>query len=70
MFLQICSQLHPRDLLHLMRTSTLLRLFLRTRSRRHVWVASLHKLDRLPPCPTGLDEPVYAALLFGSSCQV
>ncbi|KAJ7470915.1 hypothetical protein FB451DRAFT_952552, partial [Mycena latifolia] len=68
--LQTFGRLHPADLLVLMRTSRFLRQYLRDRSCKHVWTASLRSVDGLPKCPKGFDQPLYAALLFDTGCQV
>ncbi|KAI0755804.1 hypothetical protein C8Q74DRAFT_1452363 [Fomes fomentarius] len=68
-FFEIASCLHPLDLLHLARTSKLLRAILLSRSSTSAWKAALSSADSsIPTVPPGLSEPAYAALLFDRIC--
>lgn len=67
---QICSFLHPKDMLHLSRTSKGLRQIFMSRHSLGVWRAVLASLDGLPPCPDDLSEPAYASLIFDQYCHV
>ena len=68
--LQIAAYLHPQDLLAFARTSKWLRSILFSRRHRDVWDSSLSLLPALPPCPTDMSAPAYAALLFEKHCSV
>ena len=67
---KIASHLHPRDLLRLSRTSKRIRATLYSKASRSVWQGALASVDGLPRCPDDMDEPAYAALLYGDSCFV
>ena len=67
---QIFSLLHPRDLLRVSWTTKAFRGVLTDRSSKPIWKTSLATVDELPPCPTDLAEPAYAALLFCPYCSV
>ncbi|KAI0083912.1 hypothetical protein BDY19DRAFT_611129 [Irpex rosettiformis] len=68
---EICSHLHPRDLLHLARSSKVLRKFFMSRNSTLAWKAArLTLIDPLlPPCPNDLSEPAYANLMFDTHCH-
>ncbi|KAI0088544.1 hypothetical protein BDY19DRAFT_993936 [Irpex rosettiformis] len=69
--MEICGHLHPRDLLHLARSSKDLRDFFMSRNSALFWKAARLALTSpcLPPCPTDLSEPAYANLMFDSHCH-
>lgn len=67
---QIASHSHPLDLLHISRTSKQLRSVILSRKSRFVWTASLASVEGLPPCPEGMSESAYSALLFDRVCNV
>ncbi|KAI0093010.1 hypothetical protein BDY19DRAFT_1045335 [Irpex rosettiformis] len=67
--LEICSHLHPKDVLNLSRTSKDLRKFLMNRSSKSFWLAALSNLPNLPPCPGDLSEPAYVNLMFSIHCH-
>ncbi|KAI0739390.1 hypothetical protein C8Q80DRAFT_1198414 [Daedaleopsis nitida] len=70
-FYEIASHLHPLDLLHMMRTSKMLRFILRSRTSTSVWRAAFTTIDsfmQMPPVPPGMSEPRFAALLFDRFC--
>ncbi|KAH9895856.1 hypothetical protein C8Q73DRAFT_689792 [Cubamyces lactineus] len=69
-FFEIASHLRPIDLLQLARTSKTLRSVFLSRTSRSVWLASLNRITGLPPCPTDMTEPAYAALLFDRICML
>ncbi|KAI0660280.1 hypothetical protein C8Q70DRAFT_980015 [Cubamyces menziesii] len=69
-FFEITSHLRPIDLLQLARTSKYLRSVILGRTNRFVWLASLNSVAGLPPCPTDMAEPMYAALLFDRICML
>ena len=67
---KIFSHLLPLDILHLTRTTKVLRSTLLHRSAISVWKASLSNVPNLPPCPEDLSLPFYISLLFDSHCHV
>ncbi|KAG8927900.1 hypothetical protein FRC02_007618 [Tulasnella sp. 418] len=67
-FVEIASYLSPVDLLALSRSSKRLRQILLSRSSRVIWRISLRQVLGLPECPSDLDEPVYASLMFDEHC--
>ncbi|KAI0327467.1 hypothetical protein GY45DRAFT_1308667 [Cubamyces sp. BRFM 1775] len=69
-FFEVASHLHPLDLLHVSRTSKYLRSIVISRKCKFLWTASLSKIDGLPPCPAGMSEPSYVALVFGHLCML
>ncbi|KAG8957639.1 hypothetical protein FRC03_009930 [Tulasnella sp. 419] len=70
-FEEICSHLHPLDLLHLARASKSLRAVLMSKTSRAVWKAARQNQEPdMPDRPDFLSEPQYAALIFTSVCQV
>lgn len=70
LFLQIASRLMPIDLLHLSMVSKEFRLTFASQRSRHIWMAARKRVVNLPDCPFDLNEPQYAALVFGRHCQV
>ncbi|KAI0698460.1 hypothetical protein BC835DRAFT_653701 [Cytidiella melzeri] len=67
--LEICSHLHPKDLLNLARTTKDLRKFFMGRNSLTFWKAAQLNIPDLPPCPTDLTEPAYANLMFDAHCH-
>jgi hypothetical protein len=67
---QIAKYLHPRDLLHVARTSKILRAVLMTKNACHIWTVSFRNLEGLPECPDFMSGPQYAAFLFELVCSV
>lgn len=59
------AYLEPRDLLHLGRVSWGFREILCTPKAAGLWRQSI-KCIGLPPCPDGMTEPAYIALVFDS----
>ena len=70
-FIQIATWLEPRDLLNLSRSCKMFREFLMSKSQSSlkIWQASFRNLGA-PECPKDLNEPQYAELLFGVTCNV
>ncbi|PIL34344.1 hypothetical protein GSI_03119 [Ganoderma sinense ZZ0214-1] len=66
--LEITSDLHPRDLLNLSRTSKVFRSALLSRGSRAVWMNVLCSLPDFPSCPEDMSEPAYIALVFDDHC--
>ncbi|OBZ71726.1 hypothetical protein A0H81_08960 [Grifola frondosa] len=67
---EIFVHLHPRDLLHLSRTSKDFRAILMSRTSAHFWKAARQHVEGLPDCPPFLSEPAYANLLFSPHCHI
>ncbi|CAE6378219.1 unnamed protein product [Rhizoctonia solani] len=67
-FMEIAPYVNPGDLVSLIRTSKFFRGMLLDRSAVLVWQRSLNNVPDLPPCPTGMVEPQYAALMFTKNC--
>ncbi|CAE6481387.1 unnamed protein product [Rhizoctonia solani] len=67
-FMEIAPYVNPGDLVSLIRTSRFFRGMLLDRSAALVWQRSLDNVPDLPPCPTGMVEPQYAALMFTKNC--
>ncbi|CAE6481392.1 unnamed protein product [Rhizoctonia solani] len=70
LFMEIASHVHPGDLISLIRTTKFFRTLLLVRSSAPVWKRSLSSVRGLPPCPTGMMEPQYAALMFSEHCTI
>ncbi|KAI0792958.1 hypothetical protein BC629DRAFT_1287280 [Irpex lacteus] len=72
--IEICSYLHPKDLLNLARSSKDLRKFFMSRNSSSAWKAAratvTQPLPGLPLCPADLSEPAYANLMFDAYCHV
>lgn len=62
--------LHPRDLLSLYRASKALHESLKSKRSMYIWRSCLERVDGLPPCPPGLTDPAYTALVFSPHCTV
>ena len=41
-----------------------------SRRSRPIWMSVLDNVVELPPCPTDMSEPLYAALVFDHHCCV
>lgn len=69
--LEIFSYLQPMDLLHLARATKALRAILMQRSgAASVWKSAFTNATPAPPsCPSDLNLPQYANLLYGRHCQ-
>ena len=67
---QIAPHLYPLDVIHLSRTSKPLRSLLMSKNSRPIWTTALSNVVDLPPCPTDMSEPLYAALVFDHHCFV
>ncbi|KIY62265.1 hypothetical protein CYLTODRAFT_323680, partial [Cylindrobasidium torrendii FP15055 ss-10] len=69
---EICSYLHPLDLLHLSRTSKHLRSHLMNASARYAWRTAFEFvfLDGIREVREDLEEPRLANLLFEQHCDV
>lgn len=65
LILEIFGYLHPIDLYHLGQTSKALRRIVMTNNGLSLWKVAFENLPRLPPCPPGVSEPHWVALLFG-----
>lgn len=62
--------LYPLDLILLVRTNKFFRQLFMRRSAIQVWRSAEGNVIGLPPCPKGLCEPQYAALVFTKTCSV
>ncbi|KAG8739685.1 hypothetical protein FRC10_005281 [Ceratobasidium sp. 414] len=69
-FTEIAKYLYPIDLILLSRASKFFRQLLLNRSATKTWQYALSNVDGLPPCPKGLCEPQYAALVFSKYCSM
>ncbi|CUA72615.1 hypothetical protein RSOLAG22IIIB_10183 [Rhizoctonia solani] len=67
-FTEIAHYLNPADLLSLVQTNKFFRSMLLNRSAVLIWQRSLGNVPGLPPCPTRMIEPQYAALLYSKHC--
>ncbi|CAE6436002.1 unnamed protein product [Rhizoctonia solani] len=63
-FMEIAPYVDPGDLISLARTGKFFHAMLLDRSAAPVWQRSLSSVADLPPCPTGMVEPQYAALML------
>ncbi|KAG8682137.1 hypothetical protein FRC08_015166, partial [Ceratobasidium sp. 394] len=69
-FAEIVAHLNPIDLVFLARANKFFRQMLLNRSFIHVWRCAEANVEGLPPCPEGLCEPQYAALVFTKYCSM
>ncbi|KAG8712613.1 hypothetical protein FRC11_014688 [Ceratobasidium sp. 423] len=69
-FMEIAPYVDPGDLIVLIRTNKFFRTMLLDRSAAPIWQRSLSNVPDLPPCPTGMVEPQYAALIFSKNCTI
>ncbi|KAG9086320.1 hypothetical protein FRC06_003155, partial [Ceratobasidium sp. 370] len=66
----IARHLGPGELVTLTRSNKLFRSILLRRSAAHIWQHAQKNVPGLPPCPSGMCEPQYAALLFSKYCTL
>ncbi|KIM35798.1 hypothetical protein M413DRAFT_326355 [Hebeloma cylindrosporum] len=66
--LEVFSHLDPKDIIHVCRTSRFLRDILMTRNSISVWRAARERIGA-PESPSNMNEPQWAAVLFGNVCQ-
>ncbi|KAF8605499.1 hypothetical protein BDV93DRAFT_438725, partial [Ceratobasidium sp. AG-I] len=66
----IVSYLNPNNLVLFACTNWSIRKRLLTRSMASVWRNALARIKGLPPCPTHMTEPAYAALIYSPWCSV
>ncbi|CAE6458740.1 unnamed protein product [Rhizoctonia solani] len=69
-FMELASHIHPGGLVSLIRANKFFRVVLLNRSAAYVWQLSLSNVPELPPCPTAMVEPQYAALIFSDNCTL
>ncbi|KAJ1302419.1 hypothetical protein OPQ81_002737 [Rhizoctonia solani] len=69
-FMEIAPYVNPGDLITLIRTNKFFRAMLLNRSAAPIWQCTLNNVLALPPCPTGMVEPQYAALIFSKNCTI
>ena len=67
---QIAYHITPGDLVALVRCSKFFRNMLLRRSASLIWQRAAQNMAGLPPCPAGMCEPQYAALMFSKHCTV
>ncbi|KAF8314510.1 hypothetical protein DL93DRAFT_1073614 [Clavulina sp. PMI_390] len=68
--LEICSSMHPSDLLNLSRSAKVFARFLLGSSVSGVWRAARLQIEGMPDCPEDMTEQKYAHFIFGNSCSV
>ncbi|KAG8784600.1 hypothetical protein FRC12_018511 [Ceratobasidium sp. 428] len=69
-FTEIAYLLSPGDLVSLSRSNKYFRNLLLQRSAVQIWRRAESNMPGLPPCPPGICEPQYAALLFSKNCTL
>ncbi|KAG9087440.1 hypothetical protein FRC06_002540 [Ceratobasidium sp. 370] len=69
-FTEIAYLLTPGDLIALSWSSKFFRGMLLQRSAAKIWQHAESNVPGLPPCPVGMCEPQYAALLFAKYCTL
>ncbi|KAG8690921.1 hypothetical protein FRC08_010315 [Ceratobasidium sp. 394] len=67
-FTEIMQHLEPGELVTLTRSNKFFRNMLLRQSAVHIWQRVQKNVPGLPPCPSGMCEPQYAALLFSKYC--
>ncbi|CAE6436723.1 unnamed protein product [Rhizoctonia solani] len=67
---EIATFLTPGDLVYLCRTNKPLRNMFFRRPAASIWRLAQSNVAGLPPCPVGMSEPAYAALLFTPFCSL
>ena len=67
---QICTHLHPRDLLSVSRLNKAFHAFLLQKSSANLWERAMDIAVELPPCPSRFIEPAWLSLLYSPSCTV
>ncbi|KAI9065544.1 hypothetical protein FKP32DRAFT_1674668 [Trametes sanguinea] len=69
-FFEVAAHLQPLDILQLSRVSKELREVLLSRHHRYVWIAALRNVTpALPRCPSYLNEPQFARVVFDHVCM-
>ncbi|KAI5823533.1 hypothetical protein K523DRAFT_376815 [Schizophyllum commune Tattone D] len=67
---EIFSNMHPLDLLHVSRTTKMLRSVLMSRSSAWIWKESCARaIPALPPVPADLDIPQFVRLAYDRTCH-
>ncbi|KAL1678861.1 hypothetical protein EV122DRAFT_290098 [Schizophyllum commune] len=67
---EIFSNMHPLDLLHVSRTTKMLRSVLMSRSSAWIWKESCARaIPALPPVPADLDIPQFVRLAYDRTCN-
>ncbi|KAI0350298.1 hypothetical protein OH77DRAFT_1087626 [Trametes cingulata] len=69
LLLKISWHLQPSDLISFSRLKKSLRKRLMSRDSGAIWEAALSRMSGLPPCPSHMALPHYAALLFDDLCM-
>ncbi|KAF8596724.1 hypothetical protein BDV93DRAFT_480023 [Ceratobasidium sp. AG-I] len=69
-FTEIAYHITPGDLIALIRCSKFFRNMLLRRSAGLIWQRAAENVPGLPPCPTEMCEPQYAALMFSKHCTL
>ncbi|KAG8790870.1 hypothetical protein FRC12_010794 [Ceratobasidium sp. 428] len=69
-FTEIAYLLNPGDLVSLSRSNKYFRNLLLQRSAVQIWRRAESNMPGLPPCPPGISEPQYAALMFSKTCTL
>ncbi|CAE6469350.1 unnamed protein product [Rhizoctonia solani] len=69
-FTEVASHLLPGDIISLSRANKFFRNLLMHRSAIHIWHGSMKNVQGLPPCPEGMSEPHFLALLFSKTCSM
>ncbi|KAG9094954.1 hypothetical protein FS749_011423 [Ceratobasidium sp. UAMH 11750] len=69
-FTEIMQHLGPGELVTLTRSNKFFRNMLLRQSAVHIWQRVQKNVPGLPPCPSGMCEPQYAALLFSKYCTL
>ncbi|KAG8699154.1 hypothetical protein FRC08_005479 [Ceratobasidium sp. 394] len=69
-FTEIAYLLNPGDLISLARSNKFFRKMLLKRSSAQIWQRAESNVPGLPPCPAGICEPQYAALVFSKYCTL
>ncbi|KAG8767564.1 hypothetical protein FRC12_006170 [Ceratobasidium sp. 428] len=69
-FTEIACLLWPEDLLALAWSNKFFHGVLFQRSAVHIWQCAQSNVPGLPPCPSELNEPQYAALVFSKTCTL
>ncbi|KAG8728635.1 hypothetical protein FRC12_021607, partial [Ceratobasidium sp. 428] len=69
-FTQIAYLLSPGDLISLARSNRFFNNMLLQRSAIQMWRRAEANVPELPPCPSDMNEPQYAVLLFSKHCSL
>ncbi|KAB5589012.1 Protein SFI1 [Ceratobasidium theobromae] len=70
LLIEVARYLQPLDLMQASRASKSFRSLFMRRSAALVWETTFRNVEGLPPCPEGVCEPRYAALLFIEECSI